>query len=103
MAKRNVNRNGRGQIVSYELNSGSYGEVLLSNVDFQNVEKYNRLSFQANVDFKIVEFSQNKFVLSGFNNQTATPASAVSTNIINSDILIDPMIDLGFVLFTVQL
>jgi hypothetical protein len=80
MAKRNVNRNGRGQIVSYELNSGSYGEVLLSNVDFQNVEKYNRLSFQANVDFRIVEFNQNKFDT-------------------NSDILIDPMIDLNFILF----
>jgi hypothetical protein len=80
MAKRNVNRNSRGQIVSYELNSGSYGEVLLSNVDFQNVEKYNRLSFQANVDFRIVEFNQNKFDT-------------------NSDILIDPMIDLNFILF----
>jgi hypothetical protein len=78
MTKRNVNRNGRGQIVSYELDSELYGEVLLSNVNFQNFEKYNRLSFEENVNFKIVEFA-------------------------NSDILIDPAVDLGFVLFTVQL
>lgn len=103
MVKQDVKRNGRGQIVSYELNSVSYGEVLLSNTNFQNVEKYGRLSFEANVDFRIVEFSQNKFVLSGFNNEIDTPESGVSTSIINSDILIDPMVDLGFVLFTVQL
>ena len=78
MTKRNVNRNGRGQIVSYELDSELYGEVLLSNVNFQNFEKYNRLSFEENVNFKIVEFA-------------------------NSDIFIDPAVDLGFVLFTVQL
>lgn len=77
MVKQDVKRNGRGQIVSYELNPVSYGEVLLSNTNFQNVEKYGRLSFEANVDFRIVEFA-------------------------NSDILIDPMVDLGFVLFTVQ-
>lgn len=72
MVKQDVKRNGRGQIVSYELNPVSYGEVLLSNTNFQNVEKYGRLSFEANVDFRIVEFA-------------------------NSDILIDPMVDLGFV------
>lgn len=73
MVKQDVKRNGRGQIVSYELNPVLYDEVLLSNVNFQNVEKYNRLSFEQNVNFKIVEFA-------------------------NSDILIDPMVDLGFVL-----
>lgn len=89
MVKKSVNRNGRGQIVSYELASNEYGEVLLSTTNFQNVEKYEISSFRANVDSEIVEFNQNRFVLSDF----AVPAA----NAISFNISIDPMIDLGFI------
>jgi hypothetical protein len=89
MVKKSVNRNGRGQIVSYELAPNEYGEVLLSTTNFQNVEKYEISSFRANVDSEIVEFNQNRFVLSDF----AVPAA----NAISFNISIDPVIDLGFI------
>ena len=63
MGKRSTKRNGRGQIVSYEIEdtkSQTYGEVLLSNTNAQEFEKYNVVSFRANVDSDIVEFAENE-------------------------------------------
>lgn len=63
MGKRLTKRNGRGQIVSYEIEdttSQTYGEVLLSNTNSQEFEKYNVASFRANVDSDIVEFAENE-------------------------------------------
>ena len=63
MGKRLTKRNGRGQIVSYEIEdttSQTYGEVLLSNTNAQEFEKYNVVSFRANVDSNIVEFAENE-------------------------------------------
>jgi len=59
MAKRDIKRNGRGQIVSYQTDPLSYGDVLLTNEDSQVVEKYNQLSFRDNVDSEITEFFNN--------------------------------------------
>lgn len=66
MATRSVKRNGRGQIVSYELSgydstneTPTYGSVVLSNDNSQMVDKYNLVSFRANVDSQITEFVTN--------------------------------------------
>lgn len=63
MGKRSTKRNGRGQIVSYEIEdtkSQTYGEVLLSTTNEQKFEKYETNSFRANVDSNIVEFAENE-------------------------------------------
>lgn len=108
MAKRETKRNGRGQIVSYEISKDvkdqSYGEVMLSNTNAQEFEKYNVTSFRANVDSDIVEFAENEeyqsqetqisiplpglFASSGPLTIETTTAALVDAN---------PQVDLGYV------
>ena len=108
MGKREVKRNGRGQIVSYEIETGAkdraYGEVMLSNTNAQEFEKYNVASFRANVDSDIVEFAENEeyqsqaveiniplpgvFAQAGPITIETTTAAVVAAN---------PQVDLGYV------
>ena len=62
MSVRKVKRNGRGQIVSYELESNStqsYDSVVLSDTEFQEFEQFKAPSFKANVDSDIKELLIN--------------------------------------------
>lgn len=107
MGKRSTKRNGRGQIVSYEIEdtkSQTYGEVLLSNTNAQEFEKYNVASFRANVDSDIVEFVENEEyksqaiqvniplpnVLASIGPLTIETTTAALVNA-------DPQVDLGFI------
>lgn len=64
MAKREIKRNGRGQIISYEIESTNnsttsslqYGEVILGTPGVGiAVEKYEVSSFSLNVDTRVME------------------------------------------------
>lgn len=66
MAKREIKRNGRGQIISYEIESTNnsttsslqYGEVILGTPGAGiTVEKYEVNSFSLNVDTRVMELS----------------------------------------------
>lgn len=107
MGKRSTKRNGRGQIVSYEITdtkSQTYGEVLLSNTNAQEFEKYNTISFRANVDSDIVEFAENEeyksqsvqinIPLPGLFAQVGPLTIETTTaEFVNAD----PQVDLGFI------
>lgn len=106
MGKRLIKRNGRGQIVSYEIEdtkSQTYGEVLLSNTNSQEFEKYNVTSFRANVDSDIVEFAENEeyksqktkvnIPLPGLFTNQSINFETTSAAIVNAN----PQVDLDFI------
>jgi len=109
MATRKVNRNGRGQIISYELsgydstnNKQTYGSVLLSNGGSQSVDKYDLASFRANVDSQITEFAINpEYQSSTINIQLNLPF--FNTNTVNVStttqafVESNPNINLGYI------
>ena len=107
MSKRSTKRNGRGQIVSYEIEdtkSQTYGEVLLSTTNTQEFKKYEISSFRENVDSNIVEFAENEeykstkvkvnIPLPGlFGVNQSLDFQTTSAAIINAN----PKIDLGYI------
>jgi hypothetical protein len=93
-AKIDVKRNGRGQIISYEVeNTATYSPILLSNVNRQLLKKYGKRSFLDNVDAEIKEFTEEEGLESS--PQIALPVNITSFG--NVYIEINREIDLQYV------
>jgi hypothetical protein len=93
-AKIDVKRNGRGQIISYEVeNTATYSPILLSNVNRQLLKKYGKRSFLDNVDVEIKEFTQLEIL----NASVQIPVPATVTSLGNVTINLSREIDLQYV------
>jgi len=93
-AKIDVKRNGRGQIISYEVeNTATYSPILLSNVNRQLLKKYGKKSFLDNVDAEIKEFTQLEIL----NSSPQIPIAATVTSLGNVTINLSREIDLQYV------
>lgn len=93
-AKIDVKRNGRGQIISYEVeNTATYSPILLSNVNRQLLKKYGKRSFLDNVDVEIKEFTQVEIL----NSSVQIPVPAIVTSLGNVTINLSREIDLQYV------
>jgi hypothetical protein len=93
-AKIDVKRNGRGQIISYEVeNTATYSPILLSNVNRQLLKKYGKKSFLDNVDTEIKEFTEAEGLESSA--QIALPVNITSFG--NVYIELNREIDLQYV------
>ena len=93
-AKIDVKRNGRGQIISYEVeNTATYSPILLSNVNRQLLKKYSKKSFLDNVDAELKEFTEVESLQN--TTQIALPVNITSFG--NVYIEINREIDLQYV------
>ena len=93
-AKIDVKRNGRGQIISYEVeNTATYSPILLSATNRQPLKKYGKASFLDNVDSEIKEFTQVEGLETS--NQFALPVNITTFG--NVYIEVDREIDLQYV------
>jgi hypothetical protein len=93
-AKIDVKRNGRGQIISYEVeNTATYSPILLSDINRQPLKKYGKASFLDNVDSEIKEFTQVEGLETS--NQVASPVNITTFGNVYIDV--DREIDLQYV------